>query len=219
MVKSFLVWLGYYMLNLPCMILSYLIGFIVVLFCDIHGELPWCLRYFQTWDDSCNPRDVCDYKQIPGIFLYDWHKHYEQTIGTTPELEKLNRTRYFSPCIDPNFTLKEKLQRYVCRVYWLIRNCGYGWAFWLFGKDFTNKDEIKVLVDKPNFQILVDETNNAFTYKDSREIFTIFNRRLELNVYFGWKFGKDDLNEKPKRCMLATRFISFKIVNLNEEKE
>lgn len=211
-----MLWPFYFVLSFVIMILCYVLNPIVLLFCDEDGELHGFLHYFQTWDDSCNPRcAVMD--MAPKIISYDWDKHYVEYEDTTPELEKVGRTRWFAKCINNNFTLKERIKRYLCRVYWLTRNCSYGFSFYLLGADIdTSKIKIPERVKmshkdysrREEWLCYTDENilTRKWSYSNSKKIFG----KLYWNVWLGWKMSPSIHNTGLKRCMIAQR-ISFKI--------
>jgi hypothetical protein len=51
-----MVWIFYFIGSFLAMVLCYLTNPIVCLFSDEYGELHGFLKYWQTWDDSLNPR-------------------------------------------------------------------------------------------------------------------------------------------------------------------
>ena len=93
-------------------VVCYLTNFIVLLFCDKDGELHGFWHLWQTWDNSCNPSDVTEADEVPDWLKYDWARHYEEWRGSTPELSVQGRERWFTTCIDSNFSVVEQLQRY-----------------------------------------------------------------------------------------------------------
>ena len=155
-----MIWVLYAPLNFVVMVLCYLLNWFVCLFCNEEGELPRAFKLFQTWDDSCNPRFFIVEDHIPSWLKYDYDKHYKEYWGTTPELAEVGRDRCFARVIDGNFTLKERLQRYICRVLWLTRNCGYGFAFWFFGKKVDGKDMVYVKQEE-KMSFAYDKTKKA----------------------------------------------------------
>ena len=211
-----LLWLVYLPLSFIVSILCYVTNPLVVLFCDDDGELPDCLQLFplslslwQTWDNSCNPSDVQEI--FPEWLQYNWANHYTEHRGSTPELRKVNRERWFTKCFNPDFTLAERIKRYICRVLWLSRNCSYGFAFWWFG-----------LTPEPYFDYIINEPRRCFVrelcggnvagawkYTDSRDIFSLCGYTLRWNVFLGWKLATEEV--KPTRAAIANR-IAFKIV-------
>lgn len=202
----YLKWFAQAVLSFMVSLICYITNPIVVLFCDADGELPRPLSYWQTWDDSCNPDDPVEHKQIPDIFLYNWGAHYFDFEGTTEELKAVNRTRWFSQCYNDDFSIIERLQRYICRVYWLTRNCSYGFAFWVFGKTVDADKLVSVVSADGNYRKTTGE--GIFTIADSRPICHIFGYRIEWNNYLGWKAGTN--YHGMTRFMIAHR-VAFKI--------
>lgn len=205
------LWLVYLPFALITMIACYLTNPIAVLFCDKDGELHGIWRNWQTWDNSCNPSDVTECKQLPAWLCYDWKRHYEEYEDDTPELKAVGRKRWFTRCIDDNWTIKERIQRYICRVYWLTRNCAYGWAFYVLGitpgvrwvVERKDKDVISVHEDYNGWQL-----DGAWKYKSTAPICTIFGWTLRWNNFLGWKL--DENAEVDTRAMIAIR-IAFSI--------
>lgn len=185
-------------------IICYITNPIIAFFIDEDGELKGILHYWQTWDNSCNPSDL---KQILPSFLTDWYdNHYEEYVGDTSELRKMNRTRWYTRCIDNNFTITERIKRYICRVYWLTRNCAYGFAFYLFSKDVNGQD-ITIITKEDKLTIAVDKNTNIFNkvfmYKDDRKWFSVLKWDVYKCFFFGYKI---DLNSTVKtRASVATR--------------
>ena len=203
----YIKWALYYLLNLPIMIMCYVTNPIVVLFCNQNGELPkWC-KLWQTHDDSVYSSDVVKKKELPDCLLYDYDKHYAERYDMSDqELEAVNNGRYYSDCIDDNFTFVEKIKRYICGVYWLTRNCGYGWAFWLFGCNIIPADAVYT---KTGDVIIGTYQGQYWTYSNSSRICTIFGRDIFWNTYLGWKFRKSN-DTVITRCPLAIR-VALKI--------
>ncbi len=198
-------WLIYLPFSLLLTVICYITNPIVLLFCDEDGELPSFLHMWQTWDNSCNPSDVTENKQLPSFLLYDWPKHYKETYSTTPELAKVGRKRWFTKCIDNSFTLWERIKRYICRVYWLTRNCCYGWAFWVLGVNATPFLTVK---RSENTIRVKDQKSDAWSYKDTAPIFSICGWTLYWNNLIGWKVATEA--EVDTRAMIANR-IAFKL--------
>lgn len=180
---------------------------IVVLFCNEDGELPSFLALWQTWDNSCNPSDVYDNKELPVFLLYDWPRHYREWKGATPELFQQGRERWYTTCIDPNFSLWERVQRYICRVYWLTRNCAYGWGFWIFGVipgiqwwEFTSDNGQTRWVHEPDALWWI---SGAWMYKSTAPICKIGNYVVRREIFLGWKVKPEALVDT--RGMIATR--------------
>ena len=204
-----LLWLILLSLSLLASVLCYLTNPIVVLFADENGELPGVLSLWQTWDNSCNPSDI---KHIAPSFLqFDWDAHYTETEGTTTELQAVNRTRWFTPCIDADFTAGERFKRYLCRVLWLTRNSAYGFGFWTFGLTAGPYYEYVINEPKRNFvrELCGGSVGGAWRYVDNRDIFKVGGYTLRWNVFLGWKLATEA--SVPTRCAIANR-VAFKIV-------
>jgi hypothetical protein len=179
-------WFIYAALQMLCMVVCYLTNWIVAIFANEEGELPGCLRLWQTWDDTLD--NETDIKRMPKFLRYNWNDHYVQV-----ETTERGQRRYMEFLFEP-FTLKDRIRRYFCRCHWLYRNCGYGFAFYWFGVD----------VEPPVNATLKDDwyflsTDKAWAFKSSQRAFC----RLRWKVYLGWKIQRQ-LN-KPHRAMIATR--------------
>lgn len=199
-------WLIYFVLNLPIMLLCYLTNGLAVLSCDKNGEARWPFKKHQTWDDSVYSDDVVHKKELPVFCLYDYDKHYAVRYDRSDrKLAAVNQGRYYSDCINNDFTLKEKLQRFICGCYWLTRNCGYGYAFWWFGTNIVPGDVAYTKTGDVTFGTY----DNSFTYSNSSRICTIFGYDIFWNIYAGWKYPKNT-DKAITRCMLAVRLVSFK---------
>lgn len=152
-------WILFFPLNTFFTILCYLTNWLVTPFCDERGELHGFLRYWQTWDDTCDV-DWFVKEKVPRFLRYDYDRHYKHTTEVTPELARYNREKGCVIVLDDNFTIKERIQRYFCRTLWLYRNCSYGFAFYLFGidadytqlnvkrKDYKNKDWYEIVTGR-----------------------------------------------------------------------
>ena len=127
-----MLWFIFYPMNLMLSILCYLTNWLAVLFADERGELHGSWLYWQTWDDSLDVEWFVK-ETVPKIFRYDFDKHYVSTREAPEYLKPLGRDKGAVKCISNEFTLKERVQRYFCRVLWLYRNNGYGFAFYWFG--------------------------------------------------------------------------------------
>ena len=193
-------------LSLIVSLICYVTNPIVVLFCNDDGELPGILQLWQTWDNSCNPSDVTGNKQLPSFLLYDWPRHYEEWKGTTPKLAAQGRERWFTRCIDPNFTLWERIQRYICRVYWLMRNCAYGWCFWVFGVlpgvnwEYEKYDNETKFVHEALRGWWLDA---AWCYKSTAPLFKLFGYLIRQECFLGYKVKEEA--HVDTRAMIATR--------------
>jgi hypothetical protein len=203
-------WIIYDVLNLIMTVVCYLTNWIVCLFANEVGDLPGFLMYWQTWDDSCDV-DFFVKEKAPKIFRYDFDKHYKSSRQTTPELSKYNRDRGCVILIDPNFSVKERIQRYFCRVLWLTRNNEYGFAFYLFGVSTEYKNLVKV---KNTYDPTTDE--RTIIYYDgsvdlwNRPWIVAINKHIignmYLDIFLGWKLSYYDSSiSGPTRSMIANR--------------
>ena len=199
-------WIVLAPLSLIASLICYLTNPIVLLFCNEDGELPSFLSLWQTWDNSCNPSDVTEHDEVPDWLKYDWARHYEEWRGSTPELSAQGRERWFTTCIDSNFSVVEQLKRYACRIYWLTRNCAYGWAFWPFGilpginwrYERQKEDSYFVHADTPYWWLM-----DAWCYKDSSHWFSIWGYEVRKEFFLGWKVKPEA--RVDTRAMIATR--------------
>lgn len=172
-------------LQIICMILCYLTNWLVILFADEDGELPGPLRLWQTWDDPLD--NATDVERMPPFLRYDWDEHYAQCWA-----EEQGQTRYLEVVIKP-FTLTERIKRYFCRVHWLYRNCGYGFAYYLFGATVT-----------PPFHVC---GSDEFYFIPGRvwalKCTTAINDSWRWDIYLGWKIQRR--LDHQHRAMIATR--------------
>ena len=195
-------WLLYLPLSLLASILCYLTNWLVVIFADKNGELPWPLHLWQTWDDSIYNSFAVEV--APKFLQYDWAKHYREYKDTTQYLRSVNRERWFVECIDDNFTFIEKLKRYSCGVLWLMRNNAYGFCFYLLGYTSTPL----ILVHESENTIYADEVNgDGWMYKNTAKIFSLFGWEIHWNNLLGWKLDMDA--QFDTRAMIANRIAFY----------
>ena len=206
------IWFLYFLLSLVFMALCYITNPIVVLFCNDDGELPAVLKYWQTWDNSCNPSDIVDI--LPEWLKYDWERHYEEYKGTTPYLFSVNRERWFTRCIDNNFTVAELIKRYIGRVWWLTRNCSYGFCFYTLGLNVSTTLEIKESANTKFIREVYGQgLYGAFMYKNTAPLFSAFGYTVHFNNLIGWKI--DESAKYDTRAMVANRIAFY----IEKEKE
>ena len=119
-----LVYILYCIVDILFNIIAYITNPIVLLFANEVGNLPPILKWWDNWDD-CLDIDWMIYEHhVPKWAEYDFNKHYKSHSAWEAEQETGIYKGYVE-LIDPNFTLKERLQRYVCRLVWIYRNCAY----------------------------------------------------------------------------------------------
>ena len=208
-----LKWLFYLPFSLLFTVLCYVTNPIVVLFANKDGELPSFLHLWQTWDDSIFNEFAVSC--APKFLQYDWKAHYREYKGTTAYLESVNRERWFTVCINDDFSLWELIQRYVCAVLWLTRNSAYGFCFYWLGADVSPYLKVSQSehVTKAK-EIWGGNLFGAWCYCNSAPFLTIFGRKFTWNTYLGWKI---DLTARVvTRAMIANR-ISFKVRKEGEQ--
>nr|DAT20528.1 MAG TPA: Envelope protein [Caudoviricetes sp.] len=202
--KYYLKWLVLCGANLLCMALCYLTNWFVVLFADKYGNLPKIFKLWQTYDNCLDVAWMIYENNVPKFARYDFNKHYLYHFESKGD-------GYMIPgyvdLIDDNFTLKERFQRYVCRCAWLYRNCGYGFAYYIFGKT-VNPSDVKVCVNEKDFFVAIDTKNKIFCIKDDRRWCRLFKK----SIYLGYKFISANGAKHPLRCMLANRINFFRRV-------
>ena len=200
------LWLIYFLLSLVCMILCYITNPIAVLFANEDGELPGILKYWQTWDNSTACRESVEC--APKFLQYDWAKHYCEYKDSDAYLKTVNRERWYCVCIDHNFTAWERIQRYLCGVLWLTRNCSYGFAFYLLGLNISPNLEIKTSENTIFVrEIFTDGLFGAFMYKNTAPIFSACGYTVHWNNLLGWKIDTDA--KYDTRAMIANRIAFF----------
>ena len=206
-----MVWALYVPLMLIIMVICYLTNPIVVLFADEEGELHGFLKYWQTWDDSLDSKFMMT-EVVPKSFPfldYGWADKYEsyQDKETLKEYNKVIEKVRLKP--GATFTLKERIQRYFCRVLWLTRNCAYGFAYYMFNTEGDRKDlymaeqyetdtEEKTFAYDPTQSILV----RPWTYRFYLNVFGDFY----ITGYLGWKIPFWQ-TEGKYNAMIANRIV------------
>ena len=167
------------------MVICYLTNPIVVLFADDEGELPASLKLWQTWDSSLDNRQYVLY-DCPKWLSYDFDEYYDTAVMCIGH----GRSKKIVLTKNP-FPKRLWLKHYLNRVFWLYRNTGYGFAFYLFGVD-PKPETIRRKGER--FSIC----SNAFRYKNDAKI----SKHLRWCIYLGWKYDFYD----SCHAMIATRF-------------
>lgn len=186
-----MTWFVLFLMNTICSLICYLTNWLVVLFADENGELHGVWKYWQTWDDALDVEWFVK-RSVPRWLRYDFDKHYQTYIDHPEELVKLNRSKWAVRSLGVPWTRKERLQRYACRVLWLTRNCGYGFAFWLFGADHIGT-------------LLAHKQGSWYDYWYD-DIYWQFSGKLWVfEILAGWKL--DENSTKLTRSMIAGRVI------------
>lgn len=194
-------WLILAILDVAFNIVCYLTNPFVVLLADEVGNLPWLFRWWENWDDHMDIDWMVDEGHVPKFARYNFHKHYK--YHDPAEAEKIiGEYRGYVDLLDDNFTLWERFQRYICRVWWLYRNCAYGFSYYVTGIDVRKADIVEVKTDeKDGYTWYV--TSYAFCYKDERPSFC----GMHWDNFVGWKFRW--IEHDVERCMLAFRITPF----------
>lgn len=190
-------WFLYAPLQLLIMIICYITNPIVVLFADENGELRGFLRKWQTFDDSCDSED-CVTKYVPSWMRYDFYKYYWAEKRYNPNYGRVIKK---SISIAP-LPLIDRLKRYCCRVFWLSRNCAYGFAIDWFGATI-NPDNVVVIDDyrAGEFERNILVTRDLKCWKIYNSM-RILNTNYRWKIYLGWKIHNV---QSIHRAMLALR--------------
>lgn len=189
--KIKMLWPILFIANTLCSILCYLTNWIVVLFADKDGELHGIWKLWQTWDDSLDV-DWFVKGSVPRCFRYDFDKHYESYVDRPYELARLNRSKGAVRDLGVPWSIKERLQRYVCRVLWLTRNCGYGFAFWWFGANHTGI-------------YLIHKKGSWYDYWYNNYYWEFSGKLWVFEILAGWKLNV--ASRELTRSMIAGRII------------
>ena len=198
---KYIKWVLLSVLDVLFNVIAYITDPIVLLFADEVGNLPLIFKWWENWDDHLDIDWMIDEHHVPSFAEYDFHRHYK--YYNEYEAEKtIGEYRGYVDLLDPNFTLKERLQRYICRLVWLWRNNAYGFSYYVTGIDVRKDDIVKVKTVENDGYIWY-ETDYAFCYKDERPSFF----GMQWDNYVGWKFRSVD--HEVERCMLAFRITPF----------
>lgn len=191
-----MIWLLYFPVAVLTYILCLITNPLVILLCDENGELNGIWHLWQTWDDSCDSMFFMD-NVCPKFLDYDYRKHYEcrmeEIDGNRVRLVSINRGLAFS--------FKERVQRYFCRLWWLTRNCAYGFAYEWLSKDVVIED-VKAIYEDEYTSFHYDPVSHAWALSSDQPIIKGF---LKWEVYLGWKIPLG-LSGKCK-SMIATRAV------------
>lgn len=123
-------------------IVAYITNPIVVLFANEYGELPDLFKWWANWDDGLDVDWMVYEHEVPYWAEYDFNKHYKYYNEWDAE-KLIGKHHGFVKLLDPNFTIKERIQRYFCRLTWIYRNCGYGFSYYVTGVDINGADIVR----------------------------------------------------------------------------
>ena len=204
-----MIWFLYLPLSIFFMLFCWLINWIVVFFSNKEGELPKFLRYFQTWDSSLDSEFFCT-DVVPkkySLIKYDFYEKYE----VYQDKETLKQYGY---AIDKvkligNFSLKEKIKRYFCRLLWIMRNPAYGFSFYILGVhgDKANIEFLKRIdTEDREFIFAWDKSKNILIRPWTLRLYQHIIGKLYITAYLGWKIPWWTNADKYK-CMIAYRLV------------
>lgn len=184
-----MTYIFYLILDIMFTLICYVTNPVVILFSNEHGELPYPLRWWQTYDNCIDIPHTIN-SGVPKLFRYDFDKHYKYT----PEFKnKYVMKPGYVEILDPNFTVCEKIQRYICRNVWLYRNTAYGFSYEVCGR-YVLADKVKTYVDynyakNDKCYIAVVNDNRIFLNKTWSIFYTKkYCKWFYLRIYLGWKF-------------------------------
>lgn len=203
-----MTYIFYVVLDIMANIIAYITNPIVVLFADERGNLPRFLRWWQTHDNPLDIEWMISEGNVPSFAKYDFNKHYKYVPEWDAEKESGTRKGYVI-LLDDKFTLKERIQRYICRLCWLYRNTAYAFGYEVCGK----------VVKRSETRIVRDESGNGrrlFVAIDKHNIWSVYYIKpwckwFYLRVYLGWKMT-GILSYDKLRCMLAVYVNPFRLV-------
>lgn len=190
----------YVLLEIIFTIICYLTNPIVVLLADEYGNLPYCLRYWQTWDNTLDVEWMITENKVPKIFQYDYGKHYKYIYE-----DHDNNIPGHVIMLNPNFTLIERFKRYFCRLAWLYRNTGYGFSYEVTGVEINGADIVKykdIKISPYRYQIYY--TDDAFMIRYENP----WCEKFKWRIFLGWKM-QDVKSTETRRCMLALYISPF----------
>ena len=201
-----------YIICLPLEILATIVAYItnpiVCLFADEYGNLPRLLYWWQTYD-NCLDIDWMVYEHnVPSWAEYDFNKHYQYHLEE--KFDDGTIIAGYVDILDGKFTLKEKLQRYVCRLCWMYRNCNYGFSYYVNGID-VDKDKLVVIKkQKTPYELCIcyESGHNFWNTPWCIFIDKPYFGRLRLRAYLGWKLK----SLHSGRHMLALFISPFRLV-------
>ena len=198
MVK-YLKWALLAILDVAFNIICYLTNPFVLLTASEYGNLPFLLRWWDNYDD-CLDVEYFVKEHAPSWAKYDYDKHYKWH-SNEESLKTRGIYKSYVDILDPNFTLKERLQRYACRVLWLYRNNAYGFSYYVTGIVVKAEDIVEVKTEEKDGYTWYT-TPYAFCYKDERPSFC----GMKWDNFVGWKFRWQEPND---HYMLALRITPF----------
>lgn len=192
------------------MLICWITNPIIILFANEEGELPKLFKYWQTWDDSLDSKFfMTEIVSVKYPFLdYNWNSKYStyQDIDTLKDIGHIiDKVKLIG-----TFSLKERIQRYFCRLLWIMRNPAYGFAFYTFGKQgyLTNLTyKYNENINQDNELIFVyDKHKSLLTRAWSLKFYKHIIKNVYLTAYLGWKIPIWH-NIDKYHCMIAYRVV------------
>lgn len=180
-------WCFQAILEVIATIIAYLTNWLVVFFADECGQLPKCLKWWQTYDNPLDVEWMITEGKVPKFARYDFKRHYEYHYEDKGD-------NYMKPGYvilrDPNFTLWERFQRYVCRLYWIYRNSNYGFSYYVNGRVVdAEKQVILEDVNTENTRIFKSIVNDGDWWSRTWCYYyeAPYCKYFKIRVYLGWK--------------------------------
>ena len=205
-----MIWFIYFPLILILMIICWLTNWIVVLFADDNGEINnKFLHLWQTWDDSLDSEFFMT-EIVPRKYPfldYHWKDKYI-SYQDTNTLKKCGQIIQRT-CMKHSLTLKEKIQRYCCRVLWLMRNPAYGWSFYILGINSTkDKYHFAKNIDTKDeeFIFVYDKSKNILVRPWTLRLYKQIYKNFYITAYLGWKLPWWN-EHNHLRSMIAYRIV------------
>lgn len=194
---KYVKWLALAIIDVLFNAICYITNPFVLLFADELGNLPKIFLWWSNWDDHLDVGWMIYEHHVPSWAEYDFNKHYKYHSEWEAE-HLIGEHRGYVELLDPNFTLKERLQRYVCRLTWLYRNCAYGFSYYVTGVNVNGAD-IKDIKTYAKDGCMFRVTDYAWVYRYNGKSFI---KNHHWKIFLGWKMQSLKQNETG-RCMLA----------------
>ena len=180
-----------YLILLPFNFLFMLVALIfnplVIFFIKEDGTFPPFLCWFETWD----ARHL--FFDGSGEIQADWldiHWKFLRPLLSYP-----------------------KVHLYLCRLLWLYRNCGYGFAYYVCGATYNRHYIISRTYTSPEgaLDVYMESYFDSVFRRSGFYPYKLFNYKFGFDYYVGWKLqagtGESD---GRSRAMFAMRINPFK---------
>jgi hypothetical protein len=178
------MWFALFPVHILFEIICHIFNPIVVLFADEEGNLPNWLKWFQTHDSVLDKPDA-RVAELWGSWLC-----YKETDSYLIYI----------------------LKRYVRRVFWLYRNTGYGFRYYVLGYSF-NPSLIKVkTISKYGLDFRYDSNPSKNLWNRGWGLYIDYTycSRFRLNVYVGWKMKSMIIDNRTMYAYRINPFFSTK---------